>query len=215
MTVIALSGWKQSGKDTSADFLVSECGFTKLSFASVLKDMVSKQYGINRNHCDSSRFKEKPLLQYPVDPQDPFSQMVCNFMDGEFKTADGKNLTVPGDDQYWTPRALCILEGSVKRSVNSSYWVQKVISDINKNPNHDFVISDLRYESEIDQLSKAFGDDLVTIRINRFKENSSNDPSETNLDNYNFNYKIIGDMSIGDLQQHIFIIHCMIKGENN
>jgi hypothetical protein len=43
------------------------------------------------------------------------------------------------------------------------------------------VISDLRYKSESQQLTTAFGDELTTIRINRFETSSSKDPSELDL----------------------------------
>ena len=39
--IIGISGVAGSGKDTAADYLVSEYGFTKVSFAAILKNMLS------------------------------------------------------------------------------------------------------------------------------------------------------------------------------
>jgi len=203
MKIIALSGFKQSGKDTSADYLVKNHDFTKFSFASALKDMVSEQYDIPRCYCDDSKWKEQPLKQYPVDPKDPFSEMICDYMIKEFANVQYEPERY--DVDFWTPRSLCILEGSVKRSVNSGYWVQRIIKDIQikdakasalyiiKEEEYKggyYVISDLRYRSEIEQLKQEFGIDLITIRLDRFDSIDSNDPSEHDLDNYKFDYVI-------------------------
>lgn len=39
MKVIAISGYKPSGKDTSAEILVKDHNFMRVAFADVLKDM--------------------------------------------------------------------------------------------------------------------------------------------------------------------------------
>jgi hypothetical protein len=54
----------------------------------------------------------------------------------------------------------------------------------------NFVISDLRYRSEVEQLRQAFGKNLITVRINRFDSVNSTDPSERDLDNYKFDVTI-------------------------
>lgn len=231
--VFALSGWKQSGKDTTADYLVKKYGFNKLSFASALKDMVADQYVILRNHMDLSEFKESPIKGMPVTPVDDFSRLISNFMVKEFRTINGEKpdnhqyiegkgfqgvIEVTGQDGtrtkswemkdlYWTPRALCILEGSVKRTASSDYWVKKVIEsikfDFEPNPPKQFVISDLRYKSEIKQLRAAFGDSLTVVRINRFKSIDSTDPSERDLDGFDFDITVDSTGTVEDLKADI------------
>ena len=46
--VISVSGWINSGKDTVGNYLVSEHGFTKLSFASTVKDVLSAMFSWDR-----------------------------------------------------------------------------------------------------------------------------------------------------------------------
>ena len=206
MKVIALSGWKQSGKDTAADYLIKEHGFLRFGFADILKDMVAEQYNIPRESLDKPELKEQPLFQYPVNPQDDFSCMIAKFLVKEFATKFGNGeigkqtsqFSEPWQhfDLFWTPRALAILEGSVKRSVTSQYWVQQVINQINnlKTPSKlidgeakgNFVITDLRYRSEVAQLEEAFGENLQVVRISRFDSSPSSDPSERDLDDYKF-----------------------------
>ena len=89
MKIVALSGWKGSGKDTLANYLVDRYGFKRLAFADPLKDMVSEEYGIPRSHLDDPAFKEKPILSLPISPRDAFSRHIHDFLIGEFRKADG------------------------------------------------------------------------------------------------------------------------------
>ena len=45
MILIGLSGAAHSGKDTVADMLVKDYGFTKMAFADSLKEMIQQHYG--------------------------------------------------------------------------------------------------------------------------------------------------------------------------
>lgn len=223
MKVIAISGWKRSGKDTAAAYLINK-GYTRAAFADVLKDMVANEYDIPRNHCDDPEFKEAPILTMPVIPKDDFTLMISRMMFREFRTEgghvpldyhvdpSGAFLGVLGREArqlYWTPRALCILKGSVNRAIDSSYWVGRTIDDIKSKRANDFtgnskfVISDLRYRSEVEQLRQAFGKDLVIVRVNRFDECQSTDPSERDLDNYMFDVVIENKGSLDELYEKL------------
>lgn len=216
MKVIAVSGWKGSGKDTVADYLVKEKGYSRYGFADILKDLVAEQYNIPRAWCDSQEHKEVGILKYILDPKDKFSENIARFMFKEFRLPARDINPYLSFDEYlersdnfqlnlcWTPRALCILEGSIKRSVTSQFWVEKVINSVkdeyfNKANSNSFVISDLRYKSEVEQLSNAFGSKLTTVRVNRFTSSPSNDPSERDLDNYKFDVIIDNKSSLEDL----------------
>ena len=104
--VIALSGWKGSGKDFAAEYLRDTYGFQRLALADILKGMVTDMFGISRNSCDDRVLKEQGLLELPVRPVDLFSEGIHNMLRAELS------------QQNWTPRALCILLGSVCRSVD-------------------------------------------------------------------------------------------------
>lgn len=53
-----LSGWLQSGKDTVAEILVKDLGFTRFAFADILKDYVALNYDIPRYLMDSTNGKD-------------------------------------------------------------------------------------------------------------------------------------------------------------
>lgn len=204
MKVIAISGWKHSGKDTCADYLIKNHNFTRIGFADPLKDMVAKEYGVKREWLDDPQYKDLPLIGMPIESKDDFTRTIHNFMLGEFRTVGGykpdKGYVRTENDYletfifdeweklYQTPRSLCILKGSVNRSVRSNYWVSKAIDSIKTSNLNNVVISDMRYKSEMQQLREAFENNLITIRINRFSNNPSQDPSETDLDNAKFDF---------------------------
>lgn len=231
---IAISGWKRSGKDTAAERLINNHDFCRVAFADPLKDMVAEEFKIERSYCDDPKFKEAPLLQYPVMPKDDFSLNIAKMMYKEFRTeeghppmdyhvdASGAFIGVLGRDArqlYWTPRALCILKGSVNRSVDSSYWVGRALEYIQselEDPScnssgawHEgVVVSDLRYRSEVEQLRNALGKNLLTVRVNRFEDCQSSDPSERDLDNYKFD--VVLDNK-GTLEEFLVKVDKLIK----
>lgn len=232
MKVVAISGWKRSGKDTVAGQLIETEGFKRVAFADPLKDSVAREYGIPREHCDDPKYKEAPILHLPLSPKDAFSIGMAKMMFKECRTEDGKT---PFDfhidpsgaflgvvsissaftereavgQLYWTPRALCILKGSVNRTVRSDFWVQAAINNIKfastpvGKADYDgyqrFVISDLRYQSEVNQLRQAFGKDLITVRVNRFDTCNSDDASERDLDKGIFDVVIDNRASLDEL----------------
>lgn len=215
MKVIAVSGWKRSGKDTLAEHLILKYAAKRVGFADPLKDTVAKQFDFDRAVMDSSDHKEKPILTLPVIASDGYTKHVISFL---YKELRGPNGEVPlnfdfinneifgfnglnGFRLYWTWRALCIQRGSSERVADSSYWVKQAIEKVNSE--QLTVISDTRYKSEMQQLKEAFGDNLVTIRVNRFDSSESEDPSERDLDNYDFDYVIKNTGTLEEFYQNI------------
>jgi len=57
MKFIVLTGWSQSGKDTTADILVKKYGFKKYAIADPLKDLCAELYGFPREMADTQEGK--------------------------------------------------------------------------------------------------------------------------------------------------------------
>lgn len=208
--VIAISGWKKSGKDTMAEYLIKKHGASRVSFADPLKDNVARDFKIvPRADLDNQDKKEKAILSMPVNPQDKFSKMVAEFMVKEFRDTHNvapHSFCYQGDEYYgivkddrgvdikvrvyWTPRALAILEGSTKRTARSDYWVKQAMDKARESGVQLVVIADLRYKSEMNQLRAILGADLTDIRVERFDTSPSDDPSERDLDDYPFSNRI-------------------------
>lgn len=226
-TIVVVSGWAKSGKDTLADRLI-EVGASRISFADGLKDFASDKYGLPLNYFYEQSLKEMPLLEQPVEIPDKFTEIVNNFLAREFRTEDGqirdRIVNTPDgafgfDSNYenrkklfWTPRALLILEGSIGRAVDKDVWVKTTVNKINGLQSRVVVIPDLRYRNEINSLQDNLGENhLVTVRVNRFKDTLSSDPSERDLDNYNFDYVI---QNTGTLSEYMDKIEKLISIES-
>lgn len=189
--LIAISGWKGAGKDTAGLHLMAEYKYRPISFAYELKNMVAEAYNVHRFWMDDRTKKDMPLMNMPVIPTDPFSQAVHEMLKDELSSG------------YWTPRALCILEGSIKRSVHANYWVKKVVENVMSDPFNNYVITDMRYANEADTL-KIMIPSIKTIRIERAGHIiTTQDPSERNLDSYKFDKVIHNDGTIPELFEKI------------
>jgi hypothetical protein len=191
MRLVMLSGWAGSGNDSCADYLVEKHGFSKLSFAKILKDQTAKQYKIPRFYFDDRDWKDKPLPAFPVAATDGFAEHIHKFMAGEYKEIE------EGSGRFYhTPRSLLILEGSMKRAVDPNYWVKRLVKQLK--PNQSYVIPDWRYQSELQAICDQ-GIAPTTVRIERFAETASLSPSERDLDNINFDHTIYNLSNLEEL----------------
>jgi hypothetical protein len=208
MLIIGISGKIKSGKDTAAELLIKEFGFSRVAYADPLKENVARDFNIRLSDLHSQEGKEAPLRDMPVYCKDEFAVNFNKFMFREFRTLDGNrplHFEIEDDGRmitmqegkvkglYWNRRALCIAEGSTKRSANPDYWVEKAIQSAKDSGKQLVVISDLRYLNEVAATKMAIDnntDKFVTVRINRFDKTESTDPSECNLDNATFDYVI-------------------------
>jgi len=235
--ILMLSGWKRSGKDAAANFLVEKYQMKRLGFADVLKDLASKEFDIPRDHFDNPEFKEKPILNLPVISTDSFSKLIHGFMYKEFRTAngtqpemvsylsDGKTMVTAHQDYletvlheedflYQTPRSLAILKGSTNRSVDPNYWVDRALQSADLLNTH-YVIADFRYPSEIESVKAAVKRlglmlPVISVRIERFASSPSQDPSERALDNYQHDFKLNNQEGVVSLKEYYGQIDLMM-----
>ena len=72
LIVLMLSGYLESGKDSVAEVLQKDYNFTRIAFADVLKDAVSKHHNIPRHLMDTDKGKKsiwegRTVRQYLID----------------------------------------------------------------------------------------------------------------------------------------------------
>jgi len=97
----------------------------------------------------------------------------------------------------------------VIRKQKPNYWVDFIIDIISMFPNEwDYVIiDDCRFINEIHRWNEEW--DTTTVRVNRLNFESSltteqkNHPSETELDNYNFDYVINAESGLDKLEKEV------------
>lgn len=204
MKVFCFSGWRGSGKDVCASYLVDNHNFERRAFADKLKDICAEQYGVDRAWFDDPDCKEAPLLDLPAGGFDAFTdtvlQMIFNHLRTDqgtkpvalFKDSNGYYWSREGFDReplYHTPRSLAVLEGSIKRCVDPNYWVKRAVDNVKADGN--YVISDLRFKSEVEGLAGVIGrENLVCVRVLRFENTEQTDASERDMDDFKFDHYI-------------------------
>ncbi len=140
--LIGMVGFIGSGKGTVADYLVEQKGFKKDSFASSLKDACSVVFGWPRE-----------LLEGDTDESREFREQVDNWWSTE--------LGIPG----FSPRLALQLVGTevFRNNFHEDMWLLTVKNRIQKNPDQDVVIADVRFPNEI-KLIRELGGKLVWAR---------------------------------------------------
>lgn len=138
--IVVFLGSKGVGKDTAADLLRDQnSGFTKVSFAGALKDVVwelfSPKIKESRRIFGDIDQKEEPIPGWPI-PDKLLQQHA--FLSGH---------------KDWTGRLLLQWFGTeVCRSVYQSIWVDLAIAKISLEPLS--VVTDCRFQNEYDALCK-------------------------------------------------------------
>lgn len=132
--IIGICGFKSSGKDTISQYLIDNYGFNKLSFAGVLKDIVSIIFGWSRDKLEGLTKEDREWRE-------------------EIDTWWAKSLDMPN----LTPRYVLQYFGTdlFRNHWHKDIWVkvlEKKLSDY-----ENIVVTDCRFENEINILKKNNG----------------------------------------------------------
>ena len=143
--IIGICGFQSSGKDTIADYLITEHGFIKMSFASKLKDIISIMFGWPRDRLEGLT-KEDREWRETVDPW--WSQ-----------TLKMSQLTPRYVMQY-------LATDLFRNKFHPDIWVKIVENELNKLQSNkvNIVISDCRFENEINMIIRLGGKIIQVYR---------------------------------------------------
>lgn len=132
--IISLSGLIGSGKDTVAEYLISEFGFRKESFAGTLKDAVAAIFGWDREMLEG-KTAEARAQREQVDKW------------------WSDRLAIP----HLTPRWALQYFGTdvCRKHFNNDIWLASLEYKLNGLAGQDVVISDSRFTNELIMLKNA------------------------------------------------------------
>jgi hypothetical protein len=139
--IVGLLGFIGSGKGTAGDIL-KDLGFTPVSFAKGVKDVAAEMFGWPRH-----------LLEGDTEQSRQWREKPDKFWTEEFQ-------------REFTPRlALQLMGTEVGRDVfHQDFWVIKLKNYMQKNPNENYVITDVRFQNEIEFVHQQKG---ILIEIQR------------------------------------------------
>jgi hypothetical protein len=139
--IVGLLGFIGSGKGTAGDIL-KDTGFTPVSFAKGVKDVAAEMFGWPRHLLEGDTQQSREWREQP---------------DSFWSKELGKD---------FSPRlALQLMGTEVGRDVfHKDFWVIKLKNYIQKNPNQNYVITDVRFQNEIQFVHSLNG---ILIEIKR------------------------------------------------
>jgi hypothetical protein len=178
-SIIAICGEKRSGKDVLAEHLVSNHGYTKISFAEPLKIVVKTLF----NFSD---------IQVGIDEK--------NSIGHEKDSIDDKWGISPRQAlQFFGTEVLQYKIQELLPNINRNFFAESLVLRIKADNNNDdkkYVISDLRFLHEYEKL-KEFSDILI-IRVNRDASDASIEKhvSETEYLDIPYNFEINNNNTI-------------------
>lgn len=157
MNLIAIHGFKQSGKDTLADLLVDEFGYTKVAFADRLKEAIHHIFGIDRKLLFGDDQDKQQLS--PVRWEDLLHIR-------KTETDHPTHLSIR--------ELLQVFATEICRDKIPSIWYRYLPIP----PNAKVVISDCRFRNEAEFLKERRA---TLIKVNRMNVHSTNHESERGL----------------------------------
>lgn len=132
--IIGLSGKMGSGKDTVADILVSEYGYTRIAFADALKREVEQS--IRHQAFPDGLPLNLWEVMLEAKPEDVYAK----------PTPEGIRILL----QFWG--------SDYRRGDDPLFWIRKVGEQIHTHPERMYVISDVRFKNEADYVRHLGGE---------------------------------------------------------
>ena len=193
--IFGIAGQKQSGKTTMSNYIhsLTKDSFYEYSFADNLKQFCMNTLGLTRKQCgyDNGTDDDKNLLtEHNWETVDEFFRRKYGNV---IKLDDLQGPTVELKKGLMTAREVMQVQGEMQRRMFSKdIWVKSVIRQINNNPSGVHVVSDVRYQNEIEAVLNSGGYIIYLSKIT----NHDKADSETELLNINWNsYKNIYEIN--------------------
>ena len=185
MSILAISGKKQSGKNTIAKIInqLTNNKYEEKCFADKLKDIICLLIGCYRDQLENESFKSKELGEewwyWYMEREGGYSPIILDYLTTtkkELKSYEGLELIKP------TPRFLLQFIGTnlFRNQLHPEIWVNSLMAEYksklsSNNPVDDldweprfiypnWIITDTRFENELEAVKKKGG---ITIRVNR------------------------------------------------
>lgn len=178
--IIGIIGRKRHGKDSVGNFLVNNHNFIRLGYADNLKECCRAVFGFNNEQLYGN-LKETTDKYWNITPRKIFEFVGTDLFRNQIHT--------------------------ILPNVSSNIWIKslerKIINLVENNNNNklNIVFTDVRFQNEIDFIKSHNGIIIKVVRPNIVSD--SNHESETNCDNFKFDYEIINDSTINELNNKI------------
>lgn len=185
MILIGLSGYARSGKDTAAEVLVDNFGFTRVAFADKLREVL---YKLN-----------------PVVHQDWHTSQTLDYVPNTIRLQDV--IDTYGWDGYKETEYGTEIRGLLQRlgteagreTLWDSIWVDAALDNLD--PEGRYVITDCRFTNEAQAILDKGGE---VWRVSRKGVGPANaHASETGLDGWDFDKHLLNDSTVEEFVEQV------------
>jgi len=177
--IIALCGYKGSGKDTAAEYLVTKYKYNHYKISEKLKEVIKLLFNLDDN--DLEKNKDEINDKWGIEPR--------------------KIMQFIGTDMFQYKLQ------ELFPTIEKSFWIKSLFTDelINKieNENHRIVISDLRFLHEYDLISNIYVPYSILKVQNNNLEKNDNHISENEFNNIPINAVILNNTTKQQLYNNI------------
>ena len=179
--IIGIIGNKRAGKDTIADLLVKNYGFSKYAFGDPIKEICKTAFFWDDERING-KDKEVRDPQWGLSPREAMQRIGTELFQIElgnylpnFKSLNGTLI--------WAKRF--------------KYWYENI------NDNQNVVVSDVRFAHEHRILSSM---QSTLLKVNRPSDIVDSHASESAVNSLSYDYKIDNDKGLGDLAIKVYEI---------
>lgn len=139
--IIGIVGYKGSGKDAMADYLVEHFQFEKMAYADPIKDVCAQLFDLDDDYFNKRDLKEKKLDFWELSPREILQKVGTDLFRKHF------------DQEFW-----------VKLMEN------KIQNKLVKYPDMNIVCSDVRFQNEADLVKKLGGKIIFIDRFDSIQD---------------------------------------------
>lgn len=168
-TVLGINGRALAGKDTVADHLISEYGWTaKLSFAGNLKEMCKAIFFLTDHDVYDQEGKKKDFLKPKVFTDRNLGSIMFWMArtHGHYPVKKGAKEKVRSyiGTEFSNPRHILQFVGTeICRELVPNYHVDVLVKQVRENPEGRFVVTDVRFPNEGDLILDELGGLVVYL----------------------------------------------------
>jgi len=179
--ILGISGIKGSGKNTVARILEEYYGYELISFASPLKDAVSRLYSWDRE-----------LLEGETDESRLWRENVDIYWTTKL-------------ERKVTPRIILQEVGDIFRTVNKDFFILNLEQRLVKEKK--YVITDLRGKNEFDWLKRRGGKSIKVLRDTSSIESSDTHWTEIEVHTLKSDIIIYNNSNLEDLERNVLSLN--------
>lgn len=180
--IIGITGKKFNGKDTLGNYFVEQMNYKRIAFADPLKDACKCIFG----------FTEEQLYGDKKEVVDDF-----------WRITPRQTLQFVGTDLFRNNMNKLIPD------IGNDIWVEvvrkKIITELEKNPNTCFVITDIRFQNELDMIHQL-GGKVIRVKRNSLNNYDDQHQSEAFIDKLQVDYEINNDNTKDELFENTLLL---------